>query len=46
MIYKQLTAKLQNEPQETEITVFFVAAAAIFCTLSALLSLLWFHPLF
>jgi Ca-activated chloride channel family protein len=46
MIYKQLTAKLQNEPQETEITVFFVAAATIFCTLSALLSLLWFHPIF
>ena len=45
-IYKQLTTKLQSESQETEISVFFVAAATIFGTLSAMLSMLWFHRIF
>jgi len=45
-VYKQLTTKLQRESQETEISVFFVAAATIFGTLSALLSTLWFHRIF
>jgi Ca-activated chloride channel family protein len=45
-IYKQLTTKLQKESQETEVSVFFVAAAALFCALSAALSLLWFHRIF
>jgi Ca-activated chloride channel family protein len=45
-IYKQLTTKLQKESEETEISAFFVAAAAFFCALSATLSLLWFHRIF
>ena len=45
-VYKNLTTKLQCESQETEISVFFVAAATIFGTLSALLSTLWFHRIF
>jgi Ca-activated chloride channel family protein len=45
-IYQQLTTKLQKESQETEISAFFVAGAFFFCTLSAVLSLLWFGRIF
>jgi Ca-activated chloride channel family protein len=45
-IYKQLTTTIQKEPQETEITVFLVAAAVAFCTLSSFLSMLWFYRIF
>jgi Ca-activated chloride channel family protein len=42
-IYQQLTAKLQTESEETEISAFFVATAMFFLVLSAVFSLLWFH---
>jgi len=45
-IYKQLAVTVTKGPEETEITVVFAAAAAAFCALSALLSLLWYHQLF
>jgi Ca-activated chloride channel family protein len=45
-IYKQLTVTVTKGPEETEITVVFAAAAAAFCVLSALLSMLWYHRLF
>ena len=41
-IYQLLTTKLQKETQETEISAFFVAAAALFCLAAGVLSLLWF----
>jgi Ca-activated chloride channel family protein len=45
-IYKQLTTFVTKGPEETEITVVFVAAAAAFCGLSVLLSLLWYRRIF
>src|SRR6185437_5491206 len=45
-IYKQLTTKLQKESEETEISVFFVAGAAVLSMLSVVLSLLWYQRIF
>jgi len=45
-IYKQLTAAVEKKPEPTEVTVFFVAAAAGFCVLSAAFSLLWYYRIF
>ena len=45
-IYKQLTTTITKGPEETEISAVFVAAAAAFCVLSALLSMLWYHRFF
>ncbi|HWC63303.1 MAG TPA: VWA domain-containing protein, partial [Rhizomicrobium sp.] len=45
-VYSQLTKTLQEEPQQTEVTVFFVAAAGLLSALSGALSLLWFHRIF
>lgn len=42
-IYKQLLTSVRRGPEETEITFVFVAAAAVLCVLSALLSLFWYH---
>lgn len=40
-IYKQLNTKLQSETTLEEISAFFVAAAALFASLSVFLSLIW-----
>ena len=45
-IYQQLTLKLQKESEETEISAFFVVAAAGFAVLSAFLSLWWYRGIF
>lgn len=45
-IYQQLTLKLQKESEETEISAFFVVAAAGFAALSAFLSLWWYRGIF
>jgi Ca-activated chloride channel family protein len=45
-IFKQLIASSVKRSEETEITVFFVAAAAAFCAISALLSMLWHRRIF
>jgi Ca-activated chloride channel family protein len=42
-IYQGLNSKLVLEKRETEITAFFVVAAAALSLLSAALSLAWFH---
>jgi len=42
-VYESLTSKLVLETRETEITAFFVIAAAIAALMSALLSMLWFN---
>ena len=42
-IYDALRTRLVMEKRETEITVFFSAAAALLALLSAFLSLLWFN---
>jgi Ca-activated chloride channel family protein len=45
-IYKQLTTSIEKRPEETEVTVVFVAAATALCALSVLLSMLWYHRIF
>jgi hypothetical protein len=35
-----------KKPEPTEVTVLFVAAAAVFGALSAIFSLLWYHRIF
>lgn len=45
-IYQQLTTKLQADKEETEISVFFVAGAAMFALLSTVLSILWYRKFF
>jgi len=42
-IYEGMNAKMVLKKQQTEITALFVAAAAIFATLAAGLSLVWFN---
>jgi Ca-activated chloride channel family protein len=42
-IYKTLNSKFTLERKETEITAFFVAAAALFALLAGALSMLWFN---
>ena len=42
-IYQQLTTKLQADKEETEISVFFVAAATMLAALSTVLSILWYR---
>jgi len=42
-IYKDISTQLIMEREETEITAFFTAAAAVFAFLAAFLSFLWFH---
>lgn len=42
-VYKDLTAKLVLERQETELTGIFGGIAALLTAIAALLSLLWFH---
>jgi Ca-activated chloride channel homolog len=42
-IYQQLTTKLQADKEETEISVFFVAAATLLAALSTVLSILWYR---
>lgn len=45
-IYKQVITTVTRQPEETEITFIFVAAAAVVCALASLLSKLWYHRLF
>jgi Ca-activated chloride channel homolog len=42
-IYEGMSSKMTLKKQQTEITALFVAAAAIFATLAAALSLVWFN---
>ena len=42
-IYKTLNSKFTLEKKETEITAFFVAAAALFALVAGALSMLWFN---
>jgi Ca-activated chloride channel family protein len=42
-IYENLNARLSFERKDTEITVFFAAAAAILSVLAGMLSILWFN---
>jgi Ca-activated chloride channel family protein len=42
-IYKELSTQLVMEREETEITAFFTAAAALFAFIAVFLSFLWFH---
>jgi Ca-activated chloride channel family protein len=42
-IYKTLNSKFTLERKETEITAFFVAAAALFALIAGALSMLWFN---
>jgi len=44
-IYEGMNAKLTLKKQQTEITALVVAAAALFATLAAALSLMWFNRL-
>lgn len=41
--YKDLTAKMVLERNETELTAIFAAVAALFALVAATLSMLWFH---
>jgi Ca-activated chloride channel family protein len=45
-IYDSLTAKFVLQREETEITAFFAAAAALLLALGAGLSLAWFNRIF
>ena len=42
-IYRDLNARMVTETKEIEVSVFFVAFAAVTALLGAALSLLWFH---
>jgi Ca-activated chloride channel family protein len=45
-IYKQLSTVVEKRSEPTEVTVYFVAAAAVLYALSATLSLLWYRRMF